>query len=274
MKDKDIRFGIIVGLLAVAVLLLFGNVNAIQGDLDGDGYVQTQDLMTMNNLILGLPAYCYDNITNNCSIIADLDYDGFIQTQDLIILENIMNGFPAPIYYNWTERNITECQENGTLIIQIYEFNNQSINYTIQQNCTYTAPVVNNGGGSSGGGSSGGSSNYCDYEGTIHKSTYILCKCKNNHETCWRSTSSLDTSVSQKKAVITIEPINKTPKQEPVEERCYINYGTPDEKSYPIGSPECSLKKSYAWVWWIIGIIIVGILAYFGYIYYKETDEN
>jgi hypothetical protein len=154
----------------------------------------------------------------------------------------------------WTLANETECNSSGLKLMSYNDTSGLYFNNTINT-CTYTAPSVDNGGGSGGG----GSSHECDYEGTIHTSESRFCKCSHNHETCWKSSASTDSSTSQPKpesAEITIEPINKEP--------------VVTESIQPVTQEP---KKDYT-TWWIAGIFLAVIIVIAGIWYFLIYKKN
>jgi len=279
--NKGVEMGIAATLGALAIIVLFllilaVNANAAQmkGDCDGNGAIGIPDIDDYNMFMTG------DTVECNGSYIFDMDNNNAIGNPDYDILMELFNGqihydtfeasecrpdntillvivdlhniMPNETYVSicnyipvWTLANESICNSSGLKLMSYNDTSGLYFNYTIE-NCVYTAPTIDN--GDSNGGSS--SSDECSYEGVIRINKNTLCKCVNYNEHCWRSTSAMDTSVSQpkpeEKAEITIEPIIKSE-----------------------SAQETAKEPSNAWVWYLSIIIvimaIIGILIWYKY---------
>ncbi|MBU0929888.1 MAG: hypothetical protein KJ623_02355, partial [Nanoarchaeota archaeon] len=87
-------------ILILMSIFLVSFVSAIQGDLDGDGYLQSGDIVQMENLVLGITTNCYTytgEIVEDCNLdmnVVDVNDNGLFNNADLLALINIIYENP------------------------------------------------------------------------------------------------------------------------------------------------------------------------------------
>jgi hypothetical protein len=73
--------------------------NYIPGDVDGDGYVQSNDLSLLDRVINGMAAICFnrDHQEIDCKVALDLNHDGQVDNNDKQIMNELITGPPEEL---------------------------------------------------------------------------------------------------------------------------------------------------------------------------------
>ena len=117
-------------ILILMSIFLVSFVSAIQGDLDGDGYLQSGDIVQMENLVLGITTNCYTytgEIVEDCNLdmnVVDVNDNGLFNNADLLALINIIYENPLIDFDKDGYYSDVDCNELNSSIhpgaIEVY----------------------------------------------------------------------------------------------------------------------------------------------------------